>query len=400
MKTRGAPPAEDQRFQRILGSYDSGRRGPMIVVVAGIHGNEPGGVQAVRRVLSALERAQLPLRGELLALAGNLKALQRSERYVARDLNRQWQAERVDELRAQDEAQDCPEDAEQRDLLRIFDRCVSEAAGPVVFFDLHSSSSDGPPFCCLGDTLPNRDIALALEVPVILGLEETIDGAVLEYFSARGLPGVAIEGGQHDAPHTVDRLEAALWLGLVATGALPEAEVPDAAGKRQVLRDAARGIPPVVELREHHRVTPEDDFVMEPGFRSFKPVTKGDVLARDRSGPVTAVESGRVLLPLYQGKGEDGFFLSRDVRPFWLSVARWVRRCRLGVILPLLPGVRRHQGRRDGLVVDPRVARWLVRELFHLLGYRRCRSSGAKAVFMRRHVADVTRQLPWSGDGQ
>lgn len=391
---------DEQRFERIVGSYDRGIPGPMIVIVAGIHGNEPAGVQAARRVIDALQRDRLPLRGGLMALAGNLMALRQAERFVERDLNRQWLDAQVESLRTQEANLDCSEDVEQRELLRIFDRCVAEASGPVVFFDLHSSSADGPPFCCLGDTLPNRRIAFALGVPVILGLEETIDGAVLEYFSERGLPGVAIEGGQHDALHTVDRLEAAIWLGLVAAGSLQEAAVPDLAGKRRVLREASRGVPPVVEVREHHRVTGADEFVMEPGFRSFQTVQKGDLLARDRSGDVLAVEAGRVLLPLYQGQGEDGFFLCRDVRPFWLSVARWVRRLRMGVLLPFLPGVRRHPAKRDALIVNPRVARWLVLELFHLLGYRRCRSEGEQLVFTRRHVAPVTWQLPWIGNGQ
>lgn len=395
MRTRGAPPSEDQRFQRLVGSYTSGSPGPMIVVASGIHGNEPAGVQAARRVLTTLQRERLPLAGELVAVAGNLAALARAERFVERDLNRQWLNEQTERLRRQAPELDGSEDNEQRELLRIFDRCVVEANGPVLFVDLHTSSSDGPPFCCLGDTLPNRRIAFALGIPVILGLEETIDGAALEYFNERGLAGVAIEGGRHDADHTIERLEAAIWVSLVAAGSLPESAVTDLARWRTVLREASRGVPPVVEIRDHHRITAADEFVMQPGYQSFQPVRKGEVLARDRNGEVGAIETGRVLLPLYQGKGEDGFFLCRDVRPFWLGVAKWMRRARLDLLLPVLPGVRRHPTRHDALAVDPRIARWLVREVFHLLGYRRCRPDGARLIFTRRQVAPVTELLPW-----
>jgi succinylglutamate desuccinylase len=371
-------------------------KGPTVVVLAGIHGNEPAGVQAARRVLTALQRDRLPFAGELVAVAGNLQALHRAERFVERDLNRQWLGPQVESLRHRPAELDGAEDAEQRDLLRIFDRCVAEAAGPLLFVDLHTSSADGPPFCCLGDTLPNRRIALSLEIPVILGLEQTIDGAVLEYFNERGLAAIAIEGGRHEAPQTVERLEAAIWLALVAAGTVAEAVVPDLGRCRAVLREASRGVPPVVEIRAHHKLAVGDEFTMQPGFTSFQRVRRGELLARDRRGPIHAREAGRVLLPLYQGKGDDGFFLCRDVRPFWLAVARWVRRARLDLVLPLLPGVRRHPERRDALAVDPRIARWLVREVFHLLGYRRCRPDGDRLLFTRRRVAPVTRLLPWA----
>jgi succinylglutamate desuccinylase len=104
-----------------------------------------------------------------------------------------------------------------------------------------------------------------------------------------------------------------------------------------------------------------------------------------------------VLLPLYQGQGEDGFFLCRDVHPLWLRLARWLRRLRLDALLPLLPGVSRHREQPDALLVDPGVARLLVREVFHLFGYRHCRPAAGRLVFTRRRVAPITRQLPWRG---
>ena len=112
-----------------------------------------------------------------------------------------------------------------------------------------------------------------------------------------------------------------------------------------------------------------DDFVMEPGFTNFQPVERGQTLARDRRGPILARESGQILMPLYQKQGTDGFFLVRQVRPFWLRVAEWLRRLRFERFLPVLPGVRLHADRPLTLVVDPRIARWFVVELFPLAGF-------------------------------
>ena len=140
----------------------------------------------------------------------------------------------------------------------------------------------------------------------------------------------------------------------------------------------------MVEVRHHHVIRADDGFVMEPGFTNFQPVERGQLLARDRRGPIRAGEAGQILMPLYQGQGTDGFFLVRRVRPFWLRVAGWLRRLRIERVLPALPGVRRYPDKPGTLVVNPRIARWFVLELFHLLGFRKRQSREGKLIVSRR----------------
>ena len=52
-----------------------------------------------------------------------------------------------------------------------------------------------------------------------------------------------------------------------------------------------------------------------------------------------------------------------------------------------LPGIRPHPDRDETLVVDPRLARQAVVNLFHLLGFRRERPENGKLVFSRRKDA-------------
>ena len=92
----------------------------------------------------------------------------------------------------------------------------------------------------------------------------------------------------------------------------------------------------------------------------------------------------RILLPLYQKVGEDGFFLVRRVRPFWLYLSALLRRLRADLLIPLLPGISRHPTRPHHYLADPRVARFLVVEIFHLFGFRRRRQEGDHLVFSRR----------------
>jgi hypothetical protein len=126
-----------------------------------------------------------------------------------------------------------------------------------------------------------------------------------------------------------------------------------------------------LELRHRHPVGPGDAFRMEPGFVNFQPVRTGQLLARDRGGEIRSPSRGRVLMPLYQAQGEDGFFLVREFSPFWLRLSRMLRRLRLDRVVHWLPGVRRHPTQVDTYRINRRVARWFALEIFHLLGFRR-----------------------------
>ncbi|HXV76548.1 MAG TPA: hypothetical protein VD788_09530, partial [Candidatus Polarisedimenticolaceae bacterium] len=198
---------------------------------------------------------------------------------------------------------------------------------------------------------------------------------------------LGIEAGQHDAPGSVDRSEAILWIALVAAGAIDARATPDINRHRRFLREQSRGIPRVIEVRHRHALRATDGFRMGAGFRNFAPIRKGQVMAQDNHGAVLAVEDGLVLLPLYQGKGSDGFFIAREVRPVWLVLSALLRRLRLDRLMRLLPGVRRSSG-ADVLVADTRIARFYPLEIFHLMGFRKVRRDGDYLVVARRKYDD------------
>lgn len=350
-----------------------------MIVMTGMHGNEPAGTRAAQRVLDRLDRKSIEVRGKFVALVGNLKALAEKTRFLDSDLNRQWTAEKLADLDVVNDA----EAEEQRDVLSAIRATLDDAAGPVYFLDLHTTSAVSPPFVTVGDTLRNRAFARSFPLPLILGLEEQVDGALLEYLNNFGLITMGAEAGQHDCDGSVDRLEALIWLALRRAG-LVTPDPADSHPYEELLRETSRGVPPVIEVRYRHAIAPEDQFKMMPGFDNFVPVEKGQIVAHDRTGAIRASESGLMLLPLYQGKGEDGFFIARPVHMFWLRLSSLLRRLRIDVLLTWLPGVRRAGDRGLGLVVDTRVARWFPLEIFHLFGYRKRRQNGNTLVVSRR----------------
>lgn len=383
MTMTGAPPSKG--MPRVLGHYDCGIEGPTFVVTGGIHGNEPGGIVAGRNVLRVLSEAKLSLRGSLTVLAGNLAALEREVRYCDQDLNRLWTPRLVAEVAERNPTADSREQREQRELLTEIAALIDRSRGDFVLLDLHSSSGDGAPFVCMGDTLRNRRVAFALPLPVILGLEETIDGALLDWLYERGHVAVAVEGGRHDDANTPKNLEAAIWIALVAAGCLDAAMVPCYADHVRQLERASKGIARVLEIRYREVLEPGDDFRMMPGFKGFDRVEKGQVLAHKNGVELRAGERCRILLPLYQGQGSDGYFLARRVRRFWLRLSALLRRLHVSALFPLLPGIARHATTPDAFVGSRgRRLEGLSVNLFHLLGYRRRRPQGDIEVFTRR----------------
>jgi succinylglutamate desuccinylase len=375
--------------ERVLGRHGSAG-GPVLVITAGIHGNEPAGVAAVRRVMSVLETSGLKLRGECFALAGNRTGLARGVRYVDADLNRLWTDEQRAAALVRAPELDSTEQREQRELGAELTRCFATARESVTLLDLHSTSGGGPPFALMGDTLRNREVAFALGVPVLLGLEENVEGTLVGYVGSLGHVAVVLEGGQSADPRTIDHLESAVWLTLVSAGLASAAEVPDYEEHRRRLGAACAGLPAVIEVVHRHDIAAEDEssFEMLPGLSGFDAVRRGQLLAHADAAKTRAVVApidGVLLMPRYQKQGRDGFFMGRAVAPRKLALAALLRRARLERVIGWLPGVKLVDASGDQLEVDSRIARFFSTELLHLLGYRRHERHGSVARFTRRH---------------
>lgn len=371
-----------QGLTRIIGRYRGTRPGPLVICVGGMHGNEPAGVVACRRVLAALEGRRPAFRGEWLALAGNIPALYRQRRFVDEDLNRIWLADRI-RKRAAGFLRNSVEAREQDELLSEIEAALARGGAGTYFVDLHTTSAMGSSFCVFADTLRNRRLARNLPGPLVLGLEEHLEGTLLNYVNDLGHVAVGFEAGQHASPESVDRHELAIWKTLSFAGCLSPRQVAMYTGSPASFQPGPR----VVEIRYRHGVEPDDGFVMEPGFRNLQPVESGRLMARDRSGPIRARSVGRVLMPLYQSQGSDGFFIVGDVSPIWLGISTLVRRLRLGLLAAYLPGVRPHPSIADALLVEWPLSGRIVTNLFHILGYRRRTGDGNTVVVQWRREA-------------
>jgi len=384
-------------IQRQMGSYGSAA-GPTVVVIAGIHGNEPSGVFAYLDLLEELQQSNVQLAGRIVGLAGNLSALQQGVRFIDRDLNRVWVA-------AKNTATSAPgldgggtptleppwrcdplviETRERDELYREIKQIMAEAKGPCYFVDLHTTSSQSPPFMPLDDTLRNRDFVRNFPVPAVLGLEEVIPGTLLSYLNEYDVVTFGYEAGQHDDPQSITLHREMLWCALQFAGCLPKTSHPRFLRAKQTLREHSGELLGFYEVMLRHGLKPHDEFQMDQGFSSFQPVTIGQRLAVQNGQIVKAPFSGRMFMPLYQSKGDDGFFLIRQIPYVWLQLSRSLRKWRCERWLGLLPGVHVPRGDARRVLINPHIALFMVRQFFHLLGYRRSGEVDGRVLYVRR----------------
>ena len=112
------------------------KQGIRLLVLGGVHGDEPAGPTAIKRVIQELKNASIRLTSGTVTFIPicNPKAFQVSRRFIDRDLNRNMKRY-VKPL--------CYEDYIANELLDVM-------AGNDVVLDIHSFGFSGPPFIFIG----------------------------------------------------------------------------------------------------------------------------------------------------------------------------------------------------------------------------------------------------------
>lgn len=409
--------------ERVIGEIGN-ENGPTVVLIGGMHGNEPTGVIAIKQMIEELRQANVPLNGRVIGLVGNMGALARDERFITEDLNRMWNQAFLKKLLGQladdqpsnqeskklgeqpefldqgawDQASESlnAEERERYELYALLEPMLKDprhvqhaGADPNLFIvDLHTTSSQSIPFMGINDQIANRKFASKFPVPTVLGIEEYLVGPLLTLLNDEGHVAMAFEAGQHQAAESLELHRSFAYCALVNAGVVT-AESVNASKHQRRLEEGSQANRGMFEVVYRKPVARDDLFVMSPGFENFSAIQKGAQLATDQSGTITAHRGGLILMPLYQSTGDDGFFIVRRVPGWALKLSQFLRHYNFESLLLLLPGISRSTTQVDALVVNKKVARFLAVEIFHLLGYRRKQDQGGVMIFSRREIESV-----------
>ena len=355
--------------ERIIGNVEGKQRGPTLIFMGGIHGNEPAGIFAMKRVYDFMISSRLEVKGSIYFIAGNLNALKKGIRYEHEDLNRVWTRERIDLLPENEEFTDNTEITEQIEINKLIRSILKSHTGPFYFFDIHTTSSETLPFLTVNDSLLNRAFTSQYPIPIILGIEEYLSGPILNYINELGYVAFGFEAGQHDDLASIENAEAFCYLSMVYTESINQEAISfqhffDLLAKN--IGDARQ----IFEIVFRYAVKETEEFRMEPGFFNFQKVHKNQLIAMSNGKEVKAKKNGRIFMPLYQPQGADGFFAIQQIRKLFLNLSTKMRKNKLDRLLVYLPGVSWFDHRRSALVINKSIARLLAKKLLHLLGYR------------------------------
>lgn len=306
--------------KRIIGRFKGSEKGPLLIVFGAMHGNEPAGVLALKKMFEMLEvepdnNPDFIYRGTIIGLVGNLRAYQKQQRFINKDLNRQWTEENVVKaLNTSSESLNEELLEIKENILLIREVLKEEQPDKVIVLDLHTTSSFGGIFSIATEDPESTRIAIELHAPVIKGMLKGLKGTTLHYFTSEnlGIPTTAVtfESGQHNEDLSINRAIAAITNCMRTIGAVDKEHIENK--HDHILIEYSKDLPKVAELVARHGIKESDGFEMLSGYKNFQKIKKGEVIAHDASGPIYSPNDLLVLMPLYQKQGEDGFFLIKE----------------------------------------------------------------------------------------
>lgn len=381
---------ETVKIDRVIDHIVGTEEGPTMVFFGGIHGNEPAGVFALRQVFDEIRSKKLSVKGEIYAISGNLGALETHQRFQQEDLNRIWFPDRIEDIIEKKKIHH-EEENELSQLYLLIQDILENSNPPFYFLDLHTTSSDTTPFMILNDSLLNRKYGSNYPLPIILGIEEYLKGALLSYINELGYVSLGFESGQHDDEKAIRNSVDFIRYSLALTQSLDVTE-KEKELLREKISNTSNDSYRFYEIYHQHDIGPENDFEMFPGFSNFQKVPKGVSLALVDGVELKTTKRRQIFMPLYQKQGNEGFYFIRPIPKIWLWLSKELRRVKVDHILVKLPGVEWADGKKDTLVVDQRIARFFAKSFLHLLGYRARRSDRTHLMAKNRERASKSNE--------
>ena len=300
-------------MNRIIGKIKGKSNGPLVLLVGGVHGNERESLKAIDRVFERIAEEALTVRGEIVGIMGNQKAIEAGHRYLDYDLNRCFTVSHMEYLRSKRSKHNKAEDTEAFELIRMIDDFAKQPYSTKLLVDLHTTSAAKGNFVIVPEYYASHPVVEALSLPVIVNLENFLKGTLSVHACGEGFLGMAFEGGQIGSADAVDLHEAGIWMILIAAGAVAGLDQAFVEQCSRILNQQSEGLPEKVKVNSMHMVHEGSEFSMKPGYYNFKPVERGEPLARDKHGEIVSPQTGMIFMPLYQKQGNDGFFIIEEL---------------------------------------------------------------------------------------
>lgn len=262
--------------------------GKNVVVLAGVHGNEPCGVNAFDRVVPDLQIQ----RGSVTFEIGNPDALSQGKRFIDANLNRMF----LPDSELSERARASSEYRRSRELIPLL-----ESADTLL--DIHASNTPNaiPFIICEPGSFKT---ALSLPGSIISSGWDRLEPGGTDYLvNKKGGIAICIECGYAGDPASDDRAVKAIEAFLVSMGSIERADdiYTEAPSKK------------FIEVYAIHHTT--NNFRPERHFSDFEQVKKGEVLGMDGETTICADKDAYVVfVRTRENPGEEAFLLAHEIK--------------------------------------------------------------------------------------
>ena len=268
-----------EEFIEIIGE----EAGPTSVILAGVHGDERGGIEALQKLLPTLKIEK----GRVFLGYGNPRAIKANKRFTDANLNRMF---KPDSLLSEEE-KNSYEYSRAQFIKKYLDQ--SDA-----LLDLHASYlPDGKPFIICEPIA--RDIVDFLPVQtVVFGFDQIQPGGTDYYMNKRGGVGICVECGYLDDASSIQVASESILSFLGAIGHSKSANRP-----------LTRSYFSIYEMY----MTKTDSFTLAKPFVDFERILAGQLIGVDGDKEVRAQKESIVLFARDCKKvGEEAFLLGEQ----------------------------------------------------------------------------------------
>lgn len=287
--------------------YTSETLAPSVVFTGGVHGNEPCGTQALRRLTAQLESGEIALSGGKLKIIPccNPGAATAGKRYLESNLNRNLGPKQN------------PKTYEEK----LGNRLCPHLDNADILVDFHSYASGDAPFVFI-----EKGNAQELSFASVLGADWIVCGFQDAFAAVRGRSDPLSVGTTEYARAAGAQLALTVECGQHQSSDSTEFAYIAALRALNALNMLAHPLPPALDVKTNDKaptlieafdvIFKEEEGHFTRPLKHLDYIEKGETLATYESGKkIVMKESGYILLPLENTPvGDDWFLIGRQVQ--------------------------------------------------------------------------------------
>jgi len=268
----------DEDFLRLEGIEP----GETSIVLAGIHGDERCGIEAIQKLLPQLQITK----GVVYIGYGNPRAIKENVRFTEANLNRMFKDDTV-----LSSAEKTSYEYARAQYIKTFMQKAD------VLLDIHASFTPQTRAFIICE--PNAS-DLAAQLPfnhIVSGFDAIEPGGTDYYMNSIGKTGISVECGYLGDPKATEKAEETILSFLTARGHIPGKPLIRMSNQSHIQMDK-------------HYLTETDSFRLSRPFADFEDISKGMLIGIDGESNVYAEKDSVILFARdRQSKGEEAFLL-------------------------------------------------------------------------------------------